>query len=170
MYPAMIKDGEAFVDGSGYFGKVQELGLPSLTVKTEEIQAGGMIAPMDVSMGLAKLEASLKLYEWNEDVIKKFDTVNNKAVQLAFRFAAEREDASEQLTPIEVHLHGRFINLEFSAFSKSAAVPLDVTVAVNYFRYVSNNQDLVEIDIPNMIYKINGDDRYAQRRDALGRN
>jgi len=170
MIPQLIKDGDAFVEGRGYSGKVEELTLPSLTVKTEDIQAGGMIAPLSVDMGLEKLEASLKLYEWSEDIISRFATTNNKGVKFRFVFAAERDDVSEELTPIDVAVHGRIVSLDFSAFKKGSMVPLEVKIDVAYFRYESDGKALIEIDVTNMIYNVNGVDRYAQRRAALGRN
>jgi len=49
MLPKILKNFNVFVDGRGYAGKIDEITLPKLTIKTEEYRAGGM--------GMEKLEA-----------------------------------------------------------------------------------------------------------------
>ena len=49
--PRVLKGFNLFVDGRGYAGKVEELELPKLTIKTEEFRSGGMVAPVELGRG-----------------------------------------------------------------------------------------------------------------------
>ena len=170
MIPAIIKDGNAFVEGKGYAGKFKEFKLPKLAIKTEDIMAGGMLGAIEADMGLEKLEASLTLYEWNKDIIKRFGVVNHAGIGFRFTFVAEREDASEELTHIEVVLRGRIKEMEADAFKKGESPALPIQLAVSYYRYEQAAETLIEIDMTNYIYKVGGVDLYAKRREALGIN
>ena len=170
MIPQLIKDGNVFVEGRGFAGKFKEMKLPKLTIKTEEINAGGMVGPIEVDMGLEKLEASVTLYEWNDDVIKRFGIANHSGVAFRFTFAAERDDASEELTPVEAVLRGRIKEMEPDGYKQGEAPSFSIQIAVSYYRYEHGGESLIEIDMPRYVYKVGGVDRYAARRAALGIN
>lgn len=57
--PHVLKNMNLFVDGRGYAGRVDEIKLPKLTLKTEEHRAGGMDIPVELELGMDKLEAEL---------------------------------------------------------------------------------------------------------------
>ena len=59
MLPKILKNFNAFVDGRGYAGRIDEISLPKLSIKTEEHRAGGMDIPVAIDMGMEKLEAEL---------------------------------------------------------------------------------------------------------------
>ena len=61
MIPRKLKHFNLFVDGRGYAGKIEELTLPKVTIKAEEFRAGGMDAPMEIDLGMEKLEAEFTL-------------------------------------------------------------------------------------------------------------
>ncbi|WP_410541965.1 phage major tail tube protein [Wolbachia endosymbiont (group A) of Portevinia maculata] len=66
MLPKILKNFNVFVDGRGYAGKIDEITLPKLTIKTEEYRAGGMDIPINIDMGMEKLEADFTFaeYDW----------------------------------------------------------------------------------------------------------
>ena len=72
MIPKILKNFNLFVDGRGYAGRVEELTLPKLSIKTEEIKNGGMDIPIEVDMGMEKLECEFTLSEYDEEIIKLF--------------------------------------------------------------------------------------------------
>ena len=46
--PRVLKNMNLFVDGRGYAGRIDEIQLPKLTLKTEEHRAGGMDLPVEI--------------------------------------------------------------------------------------------------------------------------
>lgn len=59
MLPNILKNFNVFVDGKGYAGKIDEITLPKLTIKTEEYHAGGVDIPISIDMGWKSLKLSL---------------------------------------------------------------------------------------------------------------
>ena len=47
----------SFVDGRGYAGRVDEITLPKLTIKTEKHRAGGMDVPVEIVIAHASVES-----------------------------------------------------------------------------------------------------------------
>ena len=56
--PRVLKNMNLFVDGRGYAGRVDEIELPKLTLKTEEHRAGGMDVPVLIDLGMDKMEST----------------------------------------------------------------------------------------------------------------
>ena len=65
--PEVLKNINVFVDGVGKVGIAAQLTLPKLTYKTEEFRGGGMNAPIEIPMGMEKLEASFTAREYVRD-------------------------------------------------------------------------------------------------------
>lgn len=61
MLPKILKNFNVFVDGRGHAGKIDEIMLPKLTIKTEEYRAGGMDIPINIDMGWRNLKQTLLL-------------------------------------------------------------------------------------------------------------
>ncbi len=72
MLDDILKNMALFVDGRGYAGNVEELTLPKLTMKTEEFRGGGMDAPIEVEMGMEKLECEFTLTRFDKEALKLF--------------------------------------------------------------------------------------------------
>ena len=66
------KNMNLFVDGRGYAGQVEEFNAPKLTLKTEEFRAGGMDAPIELTMGMEKLECDFSLVAYDQKVLVAF--------------------------------------------------------------------------------------------------
>ena len=58
--PKKLKNFAMFGDGESWIGEIPSVTLPTITKKTEEYRAGGMHGPVQVELGLEKLELALK--------------------------------------------------------------------------------------------------------------
>lgn len=85
MLPKILKNFNAFVDGRGYAGRIDEISLPKLSIKTEEHRAGGMDIPVAIDMGMEKLEAELTFSEYDPELFRLFGLVDGNAVSLTLR-------------------------------------------------------------------------------------
>ncbi|MDL2295612.1 phage major tail tube protein [Lachnospiraceae bacterium OttesenSCG-928-E19] len=85
--PKILKNFNLFVDGRGYAGRADEVTPPKLTIKTEEIRAGGMDAPAEVDMGMEKIETSFSLIEYDPDILTQFGVVSGNSVSITLRGA-----------------------------------------------------------------------------------
>lgn len=166
--PRVLKNFNLIVDGRGYAGKVAEATLPKLTRNMEEFRGGGMNAPIEIDQGLEKLECELTLKEYSEDIFKLFGLVNHAGVNIRLKGALEADDVDATVTPVEVTLRGRWREIDQGNWKPGEESTMKIAVALSYYRYVSDGEELVEIDVENMVEKIGGSDRLAAIRAAIG--
>ena len=155
-----------FVDGRGYAGNVEELTLPKLTMKTEEIRNGGMDAPIEVELGMEKLSCDFTLTRFDRAVLKLFGLAPGQLTPLTVRGALISDDGTQ--TPIVIQLQGRIREMEFGNWKAGDKATLKVTVSLRYYKLIHGGETLHEIDIPNMVRTIGGVDQLAAVRAALG--
>ena len=168
MTPRILKDMNLFVDGRGYAGQATELTLPKLTRKTEEHLAGGMAAPMNIDMGLEKLEASFTLTGFNEAILRQWGFTGSEGISVRFKGSISPNDGGSNELPVSVAMRGSFTELDWGSWKPAEVATLKVTMSVTYYQYTQNGQALFEIDGPNGIEIVDGVDRLAQRRVNLG--
>ena len=162
----ILKNTNLFVDGRGYAGKVMEVNLPKLTVKMEEHRDGGMDAPAEIDMGMEKLECSFSTSAIDADLVRSWGLAPGNLVPLTFRAALESEDGT--VTPVKCEVRGQVKEADWGAWKSGEKSPLKCAIAVRYYKYTHNEEDLIEIDVDNMIRMVNGVDRLAEQRSALG--
>lgn len=165
MIPKILKNFNAFVDGRGYAGKVDEITLPKLTVKTEEHRAGGMDVPVEIDMGMEKLEAELTFAEYDSELFRLFGLVDGNSVSVTLRGAMQADGEAE---PIVVNLRGSFREVDAGAWKAGDKATLKCMVAVRYYRLTINGESVIEIDAENMVRIIGGEDQMASIRQAIG--
>lgn len=166
MLPKTLKIFTAYVDGVGYAGRVDEIQLPKITVKTEEHRAGGMDGPVEIDMGTEKLEATLTFAEYDPALFKLLGLVEGGAANLALRGAVQGTDGG--VTPVVVTLRGAFKELDMGTWKAGAKGTLKAQVAARYYRLEVDGAEVVEIDLETMVRRIGGVDQLANMRAALG--
>ncbi len=165
MLPKILKNFNVFVDGRGYAGKIDEITLPKLTIKTEEYRAGGMDIPINIDMGMEKLEAELTFAEYDSELFRLFGLINNNAVSLTLRGGLQGSSDTESVV---INLRGLFKELDFGSWKPAEKAMLKCTVAANYYKLTIDGKELIEIDAENTIRKIDGVDQMTSMRTALG--
>jgi hypothetical protein len=163
--PKVLKNFNLFVDGRGYAGLVEELTLPKLGLKMDEHYNGGMDAPIDLEMGMSKLECDFTLSEYNGDIIKQFGLRNGAQVPLTLRGGLDDETG---VTPAIVNLRGAWKDIDLGSWKAGEKAPLKVSVTLRYYKLTIGGEDMIEIDVPNMVRIINGEDQLASMREAIG--
>ena len=167
MLPNEVKDWNLFIDGLNYSGRIDEITLPTLTRKTEEYFAGGMIAPVELDMGMEKLEMDFTLREYNPEVLAYFADPAISAITMRCT-AVTFHEGSTNTNSVEIVFRGRWRSLEQGTLKRGESATLKVGVALAYYKYSHNGTALIEIDPVNYIETINGVDRAKARRTALG--
>jgi P2 family phage contractile tail tube protein len=165
MLPKILKNFAVFVDGRGYAGKVEEITLPKLTIKTEEYRAGGTDVP--IAMDMEKLEPDMTFSDYDSEIFKLFGIFSGNLVALTLRGALQEPDSVDAI-PVVLHLRGTIRELDFGTWKAAEKATLKMTMDLRAYKLVYNNADFIEIDAENMIRKINGTDQLATFRTALG--
>ena len=127
-----------------------------------------MFGAAEVDQGLEKLECSFELHEWSDTVIRNWGGSAIDGTPLRFMGALEKDDEGGSVTSVQASVRGRTKVLDFGDVKQGDANPLKAEMALTYFRYEHDGKELIEIDVVNMIEKVNGTDRLAAQRAAIG--
>ncbi|WP_163370925.1 phage major tail tube protein [Endozoicomonas acroporae] len=162
----VLKNLRLFVDGRGYASEVEELTPPKLTLQTEDYRGGGMDAPVGLDMGMEKLEASFSMVSFDADVLALFGVAPGQDVPLTIRGGLESYDGNIKSAVYE--LRGRIREMDPGSWKAGDKPSLSVTMDLHYYKLTHDGRVLHEIDVINMKRVINGTDRLAAMRNAIG--
>lgn len=122
MIPNILKNFNLFVDGRGYAGRVEEVILPKLSVKTEEHRVGGMDIPIELDMGMNKLDCDFTISDYDPKILESFGLYNGAQVPLTLRGGLTDESAA--VTPVVVTLRGAWREVDFGTWKVGQKTPL----------------------------------------------
>lgn len=162
----VLKNINLFVDGRGYAGQVEEFNPPKLKLKTEDFRAGGMDAPVELTMGLEKLEADFTLISFDSDVLGHFGVAEGFSVPFTMRGALESLDGT--VKAVVITLRGKIKEMDPGTWKSGEKPSLKCSLALNYYKLEHDGATIHEIDVENMVRVINGVDALATTRTALG--
>ncbi|MFW5499582.1 MULTISPECIES: phage major tail tube protein [unclassified Maridesulfovibrio] len=164
--PRKLKKFTAWVDGTGYLGKVQELEPPKLALKTEEYRAGGMDAPVEIDMGMEKLEANATFAEYSPELFEKFGVLEKDDIPITFRGAIRA--GGNDADAVILEMRGKVKELDSGTWKAGDDSTLKVGITLTYYKVTIAGDETIEIDTVNIIRTIGGVDQLASERDALG--
>ena len=164
--PQVIKTFVAFVDGVGYAGKGEDLSLPKLAIKKEEWRPGGQDAPIELDMGMDKMESTFTMVEYLTALNELFGLINGPDTSVIFRGAMQAQ--GQDAVPIVATIRGRFMEVDSGTWKSGEKTTQKFTCSVNYYKLTINGVDVYEIDVVYMVRNIAGVDQMASLRAALG--
>jgi P2 family phage contractile tail tube protein len=165
--PRSLKNFALFMEGTSYVGEMPEIGLPKLTRKMEDYRSGGMNAPVKLDFGMEGMEAELTAAGYMKELFDTWGTLRHDGVLLRFAGALQGDD-SEGVDTLEVVMRGRFTEIDPGKAKAGDKTEIKLKAALSYYKLSINGQAKLEIDAVNFIEVVNGIDRLAQVRAALG--
>lgn len=165
--PRKLKNFVLFNDGISYMGEVEEVTLPKLTRKTEDYRSGGMNGPVELDFGMEGLKLEWTAAGFLRTLLNQWGTLTHDGVLLRFAGALQSDDLP-LATPLEVIVRGRHKEIDFGNAKPSDKTAIKVTSSLSYYKLSMDGQTVIEIDFVNMIEIVNGEDRLASVRLALG--
>lgn len=166
MLPRTLKNFNLFVNGVGYAGKVDEVTLPVLKVKTEEHRAGGMDAGVELDMGMEKLEGKFVLSDYDPSVAKLLGGLSADT-PINFRGAIQAQ-GEPTAQAVVVKMTG-FIKSRDNGSNKTGdKSSTTFEFAARSYQETINGEVVVDIDVVNMKRVIGGVDQMESQRAAIG--
>lgn len=160
----ILKNFNLYVDGRGYSGNADEVNLPALNIVGEDYRAGGMDAPVEVDMGMEKLEATFVLSKFDADIDRLFSSAG--FINLTFRGALESLDGT--VRAVVVKMRGKIHGIETGAATPGSKTTKTYRVPLVAYSYTLDGVAVHDIDVLNMKRVIGGVDRLAEQRRAIG--
>lgn len=165
MLPRVLVGFTAYVDGRGYIGRCETVKLPDLAIKGEDFRGAGMDAPVELDMGMEKLDVQITLAEYDPEIIKLFGLFSADT-PVVLRGALRRQ--GEDDIPVVIRCQGGVKNLSRDDWQAGNKSNMQVQINCNRYLEQQNGEELVNIDILNSVRIIGGVDQLAAFRAALG--
>lgn len=165
--PRLLKLMNVFNGGQSYLGVAQEVELPKLTMKGEDFRTAGMLGEVTANLGLEKLELTHKYAGIVPELFSGFasETIDSELVRFAGSY--QRDDTGE-ISAVEVLMRGRHTELDGGNSKVGDNTETSIKTALTYYKLTIDGTDKIEIDLINAVFKVDGKDRYAKHRAAIG--
>ncbi len=166
--PRKVKNTNFYTDGKGWAGEVDEVTLPDLERKMEAFRAGGMDGEVEIDMGAAgPLVITHKYLGHIPELVGQFAGPRAGQRQVRFVAAVQRDDTGEY-GEMEVVARGRHKKLSRGAMKPGEDTESTVETTCVYYKESWNGAVLVEIDLLNCVFIVDGEDLLAEQRRILG--
>ncbi|WP_199098971.1 phage major tail tube protein [Dyella sp. ASV21] len=165
--PKNLKNFDVFQDGKSWLGQVSSLTLPKLARKMEEFRAGGMDSAIKLDTGGEAMQMTINAAGYLRDAIRKFGTTRVDGVQLRFAGAYQSESSGDY-DSVEIVTRGRYSEIDRGDAKPAQATEHKFQFEVAYYKESVNGQELIEIDVLNNIFRVDGVDLLAAQRAAMG--
>ena len=167
--PRKLKHGNIFMDGENWIGVAEDFTPAKLGQKLEAYRGGGMMGAANIHMGLedGALDTSFTFGGAEAALVKRMGLAKIDGVALRFAGSFQRDDTGE-VVAVEIVQRGRFKDLDRGTYKSGDNTQTKVNMVNTYYKETMNGVDLVEIDLLNMIWIVDGVDMMAEHRKAIG--
>ncbi|MDP2127235.1 MAG: phage major tail tube protein [Pseudohongiella sp.] len=165
--PKKLKDFNLFGDGNNWQGQIPQLTLPELARNMEEYRGGGMDGPVELDMGQNLIEFSWTAAGIIADLFNNYGTHIHDASLLRFTGSYESDETGE-VTAVEVVVRGRHKTIGMGDVEAGGQNQIETTTTCSYYKLTVDGVEIIEMDLPGMVFRVRGTDRLAERRRALG--
>ena len=167
--PRKLKNMNMFNDANSYQGVAKTVTLPDLARKMEMWRGAGMDGPVAADLGHS--DDGIKI-EWTcggLDLIsiRQHGITNASGVPLRWAGAYQRDDDGT-VTAVEVIARGRHETISFGDAEPGEDTEHTNTTVCTYYKLIVDGNVEVEIDLLGMVFMVNGEDRLAEQRKAIG--
>lgn len=159
-----------FNDGLSYMGVVESVTLPKLTRKLEKYRGGGMPGAVSVDLGLDDDALSL---EWtlgglpDIELWAQYASPGADSVPLRFTGSYQRDDTGA-ISAVEVVMRGRHKEYDGGENKQGESGTTKMATECAYYQLTIDGKEVIEIDVINMVLKVDGVDRMAEHRKVIG--
>lgn len=165
--PRVLKDMMIFNEAQDYMGQCNAVTVPKLARKLEEWRGAGMNRAVKLDMGGEAMEIEHSYGGPIRQVLEQYGVTTVAGVGLRFAGAYQNEETGGYDT-VEIVVRGRHEEIDMGEAKSGEAGEFKVKTACAYYKLVWNGVTLIEDDPINMVLIVNGVDRLADRRAALG--
>lgn len=167
--PRKLKHLNLFLDGENWIGVAEEYTPAKLAMKLEAYRGGGMPGAAHINMGLddGALDTEFTFGGYEAALFKKQHQAKIDGVMLRFAGSFQRDDTA-QVSAVEIVQRGRIKELDGGTLKTGDNSQQKPTMVNTYYKVTVDGEELVEIDLINMIWKVGGEDLMEEHRKAIG--
>ncbi|SNB63693.1 hypothetical protein SAMN02745900_01210 [Pseudomonas sp. URIL14HWK12:I8] len=166
MIPEILANMNLFVDGISFQGDVPSLTLPKLALKMEEYRPGGMDMPIEMDLGMEKLESSFTTTGMRKEALKFLGLADGNAFNGVFRGSFKGQKGETKA--VIVTQRGTLKELDMGDWKPGDKAEHKHAIALTYYKLEVGGEVIYEIEPMAMKRVINGVDQLASQRRDLG--
>ncbi len=164
-----VFDANVYLNNASKHGLASEITCPNIAALMAEYKALGMVGSVEFFNGFDKMEASIK-WTYPDNEAKKACANFTKPVDIMVRSSKAQYDTGgiTAETPIVIYMKGYPKQHPGGSYKKGEDTEVESTFHVLYYKEEVDGETIVELDVMNNIYKVDGEDLLVERRQNLG--
>lgn len=164
--PSKLKNMNLYNDGVSYFGLVPEVTIPTIARKLEGYR-GNFDSELMIDHGGEAIS-----FEWKpggiiEQIYEQFGVTTIDGLMLRW-VGAYQDDSTGTYKTVEIVVRGRHQEIAPGTGKPGDDTEESVKTACSYYKLTVDGRVLIEKDELNHVFIVNGVDRLAEQRAALG--
>lgn len=164
-----VQDANIYINGTSAHGQAQEVDLPEIPYNKSDYKALGLIGVLKFFNGFDALEATIKWnYPENDIQIACANPYQSIVLQVRSNKCVYSGGTISSQEPVVVDLKATPATHGLGSFKAKEDTDLSTKLDISYLKETVNGQELIEIDIENNIFRINGVDQLAAYKQNLG--
>ena len=140
----ILKNATLFVDKESKIGQSEEITLPTIEAKTEEMRNGGMIKPREVSFGFNALNVSFTLSGVDPAMFGLFGIAVGKSIPIIAYGYLQDEDGKTHSARCEMTCMPK--KLDLGGWKSGDPSPLGCEFAVHAYRLFVDDIEIAVLD------------------------
>jgi hypothetical protein len=164
-----IFNARVYVDGTDFIAKAEEVELPKVKFKFADAKGLGLYGEFELPSGLDKLEAKIKFNSMYPEFLKIASdpfTAHTIIVRASNQYWTNTGVMAEK--PVKAEMRGFFKEFDSGKFKKADNTEAEATLSVIYYKLEIDEQEIVEVDVLNNIYKVSGNDILQNYKINIG--
>lgn len=154
-----ITNANAYRDGNTLIGKLEQIDLPSVKFKTEDVSALGLFSDVEIPTGLEKMEAKLKWNAIYDTDWKAASPVTSSTIVVKSNMTKQAAGGRTEQIPVTASIKGVYKELPTGNLKANAKFDgAEHLLAVNYYKLEVGGKKIYEVDIFNNIVFIGDTD------------
>ncbi|MDL2289958.1 phage major tail tube protein [Paludibacteraceae bacterium OttesenSCG-928-F17] len=164
-----VYDANVYVNNSSTHGTASEVTCPTITAKMSDYNALGMAGTASFFNGFEAMELTIK-WTYPDNDVKAACANFLKPVDLMIRSSKSEFDSDgiANEAPVVIYLKGYPKQHPGGTYKKNEDTEVESVFSVLYYKEEVDGDEIVEVDVLNNIYIVDGVDMLAERRQNLG--
>jgi len=164
-----VTNANIYVGGVSYMGRAEEVSLPDVQAKMADHKALGMVGELELPAGLQKMSMKIKWNSIYPDVMKQTHNVF-QAIDLQIYTNVETYEGGSRSGQAKCVVYVTAIPKKSGGlvFKAQDNVEREDEFNVTAYKMEIDDEEIIDIDIMNNIWRVNGVDQLAQYRANLG--
>lgn len=148
-----ITNANVYLNGTKLAGRLNEMELPAVKIKTQEVTALGVYGVTEIPAGLEKMEAKLKFNAIYPDAWKHENPHKTCDIIVKSNMIVTDPKGVTSNTAVVANISGLFKELPVGTIKPGERTESEHLMTVTYYKLQVGSDVIWEIDVYNNIYK-----------------